>query len=186
MINFNEYYAYLLNRQKLINHFNKNFKELAENSKYLRSQRIIKKYQKDMERERATSLNILNNITKEEQKKKGIVAVVKVEQPKESKIKLFFRKLLGIKPPVIAGIIEEFSETTETSAEVQNKPEVETEAYLIDDETEEEFDDEDFEDDWEEESEDFFDDEEDYHCNDTLEGQMDIEDLNEGEVYEKT
>lgn len=172
MIKFEEYFKYLKQREKISFHFNRQFEQLANNSKYLRSNKVIKKYQKDLEKQRATSLNVVNDIFKDEQKKKGVIAVVKVDQEKDSKLKLFFKKLFGIKPPVIAGIIEEFSETTDTSV----KAEVDSEAYVIETEDiEEEFDDEDFdddfEDDWEEETEDFFDD-------DRIKGQMDIEDLN--------
>lgn len=186
MINFEEYYQYLLKRKKLSFHYNQRFEQLAQNSKYLRSNKITKRYQKDLEKERASSFNVLNNIFKEEQKKKGVV--VKVKQEKDSKLKLFFRKIFNLKPPVISGIIEEFSETAGTPSEDPEKQEVDSEAILIDEETEdlEEDLEEDFEEDFDEyEFDDDFEDVEYYYSDDTLEGQMDIEELNEGDVYEK-
>ena len=179
MISFEEYYTYLQKRKKLSFHYNQQFEQLANNSKYLRSNRIIKRYQKDLEKERASSFNVLNNIFKEEQKKKGVIAVIKVDQQKESKLKLFFRKIFGIKPPVISGVIEEFSETSK--AEIPEGWKERTDIVVSDDigiDYDDEFDDEDFEDEWDEEAEDFFDD-------DRIEGQMDIEELNEGDVYEE-
>ena len=178
MISFDEYYKFLKKQSILSNYYYEEFENAAKAAKYMRNNRVVRKNQKDLERKKATSFNILNSIFKEEQKKKGVTAIVKVETEKDNKLKLFFKKIFRIKPPVVAGIIEEFSETPDASAETQDKPEVDSEAYLIDDETEEEFDNEDFDDDWEEEAEDFFDD-------DRIEGQMDIEELNEGDVYEE-
>lgn len=183
MISFDEYYKFLKKQAILSNYYYEEFENAAKAAKYMRNNRVVRKNQKDLERKKATSFNILNSIFKEEQKKKGVTAIVKVETEKDNKLKLFLKKIFRIKPPVVAGIIEEFSETTDTSVEVPNKSEVDSEAFVIETEDiEEEFDDEDFdddfEDDWEEETEDFFDD-------DRIEGQMDIEELNEGDVYEE-
>lgn len=179
MITFKEYYSFLEKQATLSNFYYEEFENLAKSAKYMRNYKVVKKYQKELERKKTASFNVLNNIFKEEQKKKGVIAVVKVNQKKDNKLKLFFKKLFGIKSPVLSGIIEEFSETAGTPPEDQDKPEVDSDAILIDDEIEDGLE-EDFDyEDWDDE------DEEDYHCDDRIEGQMDIEDLNEGDVYEE-
>lgn len=167
MINFNDYYSYLKKQAALSNFYYQEFKNLAECSKYMRSNRIVKKYQKELERKKTASFNILNDIYKTEFKKKGITAVVKVDNEKDSKLKLFFKKIFRIKPPAIAGIIEEITEMT--TSEIPDGWKEEPDIFVTDD-------DEDFDEDFEDEEE--FDD-------DRIEGQMDIEELNEGDVYEK-
>lgn len=178
MINFREYYEFLKKQALLYHFYYQEFENLAKASDYMRSNKIVKKYQKELERKKTASFNILNDIFKAEVKSKGVTAVVKVETEKDSKLKLFFKKIFRIKSPVIAGVIEEFSETAGTPPEDPDKPEIESEAWIdeemanleisVDDDLEEDFDDED----WDDE------DEEDYHCDDRIEGQMDIEDLN--------
>lgn len=180
MITFEEYYTYLEKQSQLSNFYHHEFKAIAENARYMRNAKVVKKEQKNMEKKQAISFNVLNDIFKEEQKKNGVKAVVKVNTNKDSKLKLFFRKMFGIKPPVISGIIEEFSEYPETSTEVLEKPEVEAVAIEdedCDDDLEDDFDD------CEEEDDLYI--EDDYHCDDIIEGQMDIEELNEGDIYEK-
>ena len=178
MITFDEYYDFLEKQATLSNFYYEEFENLARSAKYMRSNKVVKKYQKDLERKKTASFNILNNIFKEEQKKKGITAVVKVNKQKDNKLKLFFKKLFGLKPTIIAGIIEEFSETAGTPSEEPDKLEIESEV-IQDDELEE--DDDDSEDD-----EDLDIEEDEYYDDDRIEGQMDIEDLNEGDTNEKT
>lgn len=171
MITFNEYYSFLEKQATLSNFYYEEFENLAKSAKYMRCNKVVKKYQKDLERKKTASFNILNDIFKEEQKKKGVTAIVKINKQKDNKLKLFFRKLFGIKAPVITGVIEEFSETSksEIPGGWKERPDI-----VVSDNFENDFE----EDDWEEDAEDFFDD-------DKIEGQMDIEELNEGDVYEK-
>lgn len=175
MITFDEYYEFLEKQASLRDYYNYQFRQLAENSKYLRSDKVTKKYQKEIEKKRVISFNVLNNIFKDEMKNKGVKAVI-TKNEEESKFKLFFKKLFRIKPKVVEGVIEEFSSTATPPEEPENKViEGESTECYFDEEYEEEFQEEDFDDD-----EDPY-----FNSNDIIEGQMDIDDLNEGEIDEK-
>ena len=171
MITIDEYLGFLEQQKEIFDYYNGLFEEQAENSKYQRKQ-CQRKYLKDIERRRAIGLNIYDILFKKALKTKDVAIVVKKDN---SKIKTFFKKLFHIKNKEIPIMIENKSKLDITTENKKEDVEAESEkisSASLEDIGLEEVDDLDFED---------FDEESD----NIIKGQMDITELNEGEVYEE-
>ena len=173
MISFEDYFDLLEERQQILNFFNNEAKSIAENAKYLRNKKIIKKYQKDNEKARGSGLSVYYAIYNKKLKEKGVkVSVIKSSEDNENPIKKVFKKLFHIKPKEIPGEIEELPEKICEIAKEDS--EIDTTGIQIDATEIENIVDPEY---TEEELNELY-------PNDIIEGQMDVEDLNEGDVYE--
>ena len=174
MLTFEDYFDLLEERQKVQDYFNSEARAIAEYAKYNRNNRVTKKYQKDNEKAHLNGMRIYYTLFNKKMREKG-AKVTAVKQTKESGISRFFKRLVGIKPKEIAGEIE-FSTIQQEEKKTQVKPEIESEASEIEklDDMEDlggiEYTDEELDE---------------LYPNEQIKGQMDIEELNEGDVYEK-
>ena len=180
MISFEDYFDLLEKRKDILDFFAEESKEIAENAKYLRSKKIVKLQQKDNEKARKNGLNVYYAIYNKKLKEKGVkVSAIKTIDEPANPIKRMFKKLFGIKPKEIPGEVEQLPEESKTLEIQEELEEIETTGIQVeDDDFDEELKDTGGPEYTEEELERLYPD-------DTIEGQMDIEELNEGNVYEK-
>ena len=151
MISVEDYQDLLEKRNELMNYFNQEFEELAQNSRF-RRKKCIKKCKKDIEKELYFAIgSVWRHELKTYIKGDNIDMDMKVvKTKKENKLILFFKKLLHIKPKEVQQIGIEQKEELPQSEE---KPEEEILTQPI--------------------------------STETIEGQMDIEELEDGEIYEE-
>ena len=152
MISVEEYQELLEKRNELLNYFNEEFEELAQNSKY-RRKKCVKKCKKDIEKELYFAIGAvwkheLKTYIKGENINMGM-EVVKTK--KENKLIGFFKKLFGIKSKETYQIgIEKQKELLEPEIHLDEDEEIETESISTE----------------------------------IIDGQMDIEELEDGDIYE--
>ena len=174
MIAFDDYLDLLEQRRQILDFFNSEARAIAENSKYLRNKRIEKLQQKDSEKARKSALSVYYSMYNKKLKEKGLkVSATKSNEKSSNPIVNIVKKLFKIKPKEIPGEVEQLPE--KTIEEVPEQPDIETTGIEIEDEeiedvggpeyTEEELDE--------------------LYPDDKIPGQMDIEELNNGDVYEK-
>ena len=153
MITVEEYQDLLEKRNELLNYFNQEFEELAQNSRF-RRKRCIKKCQKDIEKELYFAIgSVWKHELKTYIKGENIdmdMEVVKTK--KENKLILFFKKIFHIKPKEVQQIgIEQQEDLPKVEEKSEQKEEIVTQPISTE----------------------------------TIEGQMDIEELEDGEEYEE-
>jgi len=151
MISVEDYQDLLEKRNELMNYFNQEFEELAQNSRF-RRKRCIKKCKKDIEKELYFAIgSVWRHELKSFIKGENVdmdMQVVKTK--KENKLILFFKKIFHIKPKEVQQIgIEQKEELPQAEEELEE--EILTQPISTE----------------------------------TIEGQMDIEELEDGEIYEE-
>jgi len=151
MISVEDYQDLLEKRNELMNYFNQEFEELAQNSRF-RRKRCIKKCKKDIEKELYFAIgSVWRHELKSFIKGENVdmdMQVVKTK--KENKLILFFKKIFHIKPKEVQQI---GIEQKEELPQAEEEPEEEILTQPI--------------------------------STETIEGQMDIEELEDGEIYEE-
>ena len=153
MISVEDYQELLEKRNELLNYFNQEFEELAQNSKY-RRKKCIKKCKKDIEKELYFAVGIVwKHELKAYIKGENIDMDMKViKTKKENKLILFFKKIFNIKPKKVQQIgIERQEELPQVEEKPESKDEILTQPISTE----------------------------------TIDGQMDIEELDDGEIYEE-
>ena len=174
MITFEDYLDLLEKRKDVLNFFADEAKEIAENAKYLRNKKILKLQQKDSEKARKSGLSVYYAMYNKKLKEKGVkVSAIKTTDTPEHPIKKMFKKLFKIKPKEIPGEIEERPAATEQK-EASEYPDIETTGIEIEDEDIEDLGGPEY---TEEELEKLYPD-------DRIDGQMDVEEFNNGDFYE--
>ena len=178
MITFEDYLDLLEERRKIIDFFNDEAKSIAENAKYLRKKKVVKLQQKDNEKARKIGLSIYYTIYNKKLKEKGIkVSAVKTEATQQKGFKGFIQRLFKKKAAEIPGEIEELPENATTPYVPEEQPDIISTGEEIED-LDEELDEDLGGPEYTEEELD------ELYPNDKIPGQMDIEELNNGDVYE--